>query len=287
MTIHINLSIVISVIFILLLLTKENNNNNIISNYNIQSALWKCPFYRIRETQYKAQYKEDIYVINYFLKRNISIFNRVFVEIGAFDGFDMSNTYALEIGYSWKGLLVEASVNIFNRLIKTNRPRSIKINAAVCNEEGFVEYNDNNVGLGGITKYINNKKVKKTYNVRCSPISKIIKENNIRYIDLFSLDVEGAEEEVLKTFDWNIPVRLWIIEVNAIKLNGSESEKQKCKNVQNTLIKHGYKYIGVSLSQSVNEFYENTNFYNLARKYMVEDNIIYRTKKCYYKENIN
>lgn len=259
---------------------KIMNSNFNKKHFNLNSPFWKCPNNTINKTQYKSQYNEDKYIINYFKEKKLKLFNRVYVEVGAFDGYDMSNTFALEHGYGWKGLLIEASPFIFKRLIKTERPRSIKINKAICNEDGYVEYNDNNIGLGGIAKYINNKNVRNKYNVSCSPISKIIKENDLRYVDVFSLDVEGAEEEVLKTFDWTIPVRLWIIEVNALVLNGSEIDKQKCRNVQNILKSHGYRYIGVSSQISVNEFYEKPNFDILIKQYIEEDNEVYRRKKC-------
>ena len=34
----------------------------------------------------------------------------------------------------------------------------------------------------------------------------------IKYVDFFSLDVEGSEARVLATMDWTIPVRVWCIE---------------------------------------------------------------------------
>merc|ERR1712019_310876 len=52
------------------------------------------------------------------------------------------------------------------------------------------------------------------YTVRCKPIGRMIREAGLRYIDLFSLDVEGAELAVLKTMDWSIPVCIWVIELD-------------------------------------------------------------------------
>ena len=34
----------------------------------------------------------------------------------------------------------------------------------------------------------------------------------LREIDAFILDVEGAELQVLRTMDWTVPVRVWLIE---------------------------------------------------------------------------
>lgn len=41
----------------------------------------------------------------------------------------------------------------------------------------------------------------------------LLRASGIKYIDLFSLDVEGSEMIVLDSMDWSIPVRVWCIEV--------------------------------------------------------------------------
>ena len=40
--------------------------------------------------------------------------NGIFIEVGAADGVDQSNTLLLEIKYSWTGLLVEPISDQFN-----------------------------------------------------------------------------------------------------------------------------------------------------------------------------
>lgn len=264
---------------------KINKNN--IKRFNIYSPIWTCPIYEVQNTKYPSQFGEDKFIVNYFIKNNKSPFNRVYLEVGAFDGYEMSNTYALEHGYGWRGLLIEGGPMLFDRLTKTDRPRSIKINKALCSEDGFVEFNDGAQGLGGLKKYEDKtneetriKWGQKKVKVQCAKITNLIRENDLRYIDVFSLDVEGAEEEVLNSFDWNIPVRLWIIEVNALVLNGSEIEKQKCIKVQDILKNHGYIYIGKSSKISVNEFYENLKFDELIKEYIKEDNEVYSFKHC-------
>ncbi len=43
---------------------------------------------------------------------------------------------------------------------------------------------------------------------------KILDECNITHIDAFFLDVEGAEQEVLDTFNWDIPVYIIAVETD-------------------------------------------------------------------------
>lgn len=294
----ISITTVLSVIIIVFISLKGSSDNNaehqqtnyekpINERFNVNSPFWACPIYQIQTTEYPAQFGEDKFIINYFEKKNLSPFNRVYIEVGAFDGYEMSNTYALEHGYGWKGLLIEGGPMLFDRLLHKDRPRSVKINKALCNNEGFVEFNDGAQGLGGLEKYENKnneatriKWGQKKVKVQCAPVTTLIKENGLRYIDIFSLDVEGAEEEVLNSFDWNIPVRIWIIEVNALVQGGTEEEKQRCRIVQNILKDHGYVFIGKASTISVNEFYENPKFDELIKGYIREDDEVYTFKHC-------
>lgn len=44
------------------------------------------------------------------------------------------------------------------------------------------------------------------YQVKSIPISDLLKDLNIQRVDLFSIDVEGGELQVLETFDWNFTI---------------------------------------------------------------------------------
>lgn len=71
----------------------------------------------------------------------------------------------------------------------------------------------------------------KSYEVDSIPLKDILflakqQGAKINLIDFLSIDVEGGELEVLKTFDWNIPVYLIMIE-----LYGTDIERdEKCRN---------------------------------------------------------
>ena len=57
--------------------------------------------------------------------------------------------------------------------------------------------------------------------VLCSPISDVLKAANVTHVDLFSLDVEGTEMQVLETFPFEfVSVDVWVIEhINPLKGN--------------------------------------------------------------------
>ena len=61
-------------------------------------------------------------------------------------------------------------------------------------------------------------------------------ETNLTYIDLLSLDVEGREYEVLKSWDFSI-----VIDIILLETLGVQPEKDEmCREI---LIKNNYKFI--------------------------------------------
>merc|ERR1719272_1345500 len=42
----------------------------------------------------------------------------------------------------------------------------------------------------------------------------MIQDAKLTEIHMFVLDVEGAEVRILETFDWSVPVYVWIVEVD-------------------------------------------------------------------------
>lgn len=141
--------------------------------------------------------------------------NGFFIELGAMNGIEYSNTLFFERNLNWTGVLIEPTSQ-FDQLI-SNRPNCKNFNYAVSETEGLVEFIGNGP-CGGIAKTlpelhrIGNGLGDEKYLVKSMPISKILEDLNIEKVDLFTIDVEGGELEVLKTFDWNIPVYIVLIE---------------------------------------------------------------------------
>ena len=77
----------------------------------------------------KSENGQDIFAL---LVSNFSR-DKMFVEIGAYDGITFSNTYLLEKKFGWTGLLVEPIPRNFNRIALTRESRSIL--AAATNED--------------------------------------------------------------------------------------------------------------------------------------------------------
>ena len=150
---------------------------------------------RLPCSEHYTQLNQDIFalLINRFKKG-------YFVEIGANDGYTLSNTVYLEEYFDWDGLLIEANPKYINNLMR----RNAKVcSNAVAKEEGYIEFID--AGLyGGIVStmdstHMSHTKLKSKIHVKSQSLEKIFKEFDVpNRIDFLSLDVEGGEKEILK-----------------------------------------------------------------------------------------
>lgn len=127
------------------------------------------------------------------------------LELGACDGLLYSNTLFFEIYLGFKGILIEPVKEFYDKLIK-NRPNSICYNNVISSSEKDVEILVNGAVSGikqnmtddFINKWHSKKNIRK---IKTKTLSNIFKEKNIKYIDFFSLDVEGGELDVLNTIN--------------------------------------------------------------------------------------
>lgn len=69
-----------------------------------------------------SQIKQDLFVLNMCKFKK----NGYFVEIGANDAYEDSNTYLLEKGYEWKGIMIEND-DKYVQSYKNERPNSIYV----------------------------------------------------------------------------------------------------------------------------------------------------------------
>ena len=162
--------------------------------------------------------------------------NGTYVEIGALDGVKYSNTKFFEDTLDWSGVLIEAQPHNAEKLAK-NRPHSAVVQEAVCAENETSVTFAGNGAVGGVVSEMtaehkkrwlrNNKEV----SVPCRPIGRMLREANIKAVDFFVLDVEGAELAVLRTMDWTIPVGVFVVEMG---------RGQRDQVVIDLLLKHGY-----------------------------------------------
>lgn len=195
--------------------------------------------------KFYSQYKQDEWLYNTYFKNKT---NGFFIEIGADDGVDKSNTKFFEDTLNWSGLCIEPSPDRF-KLLKSNR-KCICENAAVSDNIGEVNFLDISgwgKGLSGIVNKYNPNHVKrisdelknplnkghKYITVKTNTISNILDTNCITEIDFCTIDTEGGEFDIVKSFDLDkYNVKIFVIENNYNE-----------NNVKNYLLSKGYKYV--------------------------------------------
>lgn len=153
------------------------------------------------------------------LLKYINYNNGFYIECGANDGVDQSNTWHFEKFKNWHGILIEAHAEIFNELKKNRNKNNILINNfLVSNNYKSKIINISNNDL--MSKFSTIKE--ESFSARAITLTKILEKNNTpKLIDLFSLDVEGYEFEVLEGIDFkNYKFKYFLIETNNFnKLN--------------------------------------------------------------------
>ena len=137
--------------------------------------------------------------------------NGFFVELGAFNGLDYSNTAFFEFSRKWRGILIEPSFKCYEECIR-NRPNSISVNAACISNDYTLDTitgDFNNAAMasvGGIRIAASlGRSVDETIlkTVPARTLECIFNENNVTHIDFLSLDAEGYEYEILRGINLN------------------------------------------------------------------------------------
>lgn len=201
-----------------------------------------CALFALYANDYKSQAGQDTYCNEIFFRNKKK---GVFIDIGAHDGISFSNSWYFEKKLKWTGICIECNPVIFEKL-KENR-RCTCIYGCISDVEGAVKFRqvENNRGfemLSGIESKFDPKDIKRLDNrnaaftiidVPSYKLNNILEEHRLFYIDFLSLDVEGAEFDILKTIDFDrFHIRVMTIENN-----------YKKPDIRLFLESHGFRYI--------------------------------------------
>jgi FkbM family methyltransferase len=133
---------------------------------------------------YYSQSGQDKWVIDYYNHKT----DGYFIEVGAYDGIQTSNTFSLEKYLNWNGICIEANPTIFQKL--NNNRKSKNINCAINNFNGECFFDVDKVSSNGIK-------------VNCDTLNNTLLKNNCpKKIDYLSLDIEGYEIIALENLDF-------------------------------------------------------------------------------------
>jgi FkbM family methyltransferase len=187
---------------------------------------------------YKSQWKQDKLLNDKFFKNNI---NGIFVDIGAHDGIDKSNSYFFENILNWSGICIEPNPIIFDKL-KNNRS-SLNLNVGCYCVEGEFDfllntgYTEMLSGLKNtyckehLNRITNEQKLNggksKTIKIKTSVLNDIFDKNFISIIDYLSIDTEGSEYEILLGIDFD----KYHINIIDVEINYKDDKFDKIKKL--------------------------------------------------------
>ena len=215
------------------------NNGNSFRSKATKKLMDMNPGRVTRLKDFRSLGGEEVWMLHRFWGNPIPE-GKTYIEIGAVDGRLFSNTIALDKSWHWKGLLVEGSTKNALKLAN-NRPDAFTVHAAVCSEpgtltfygsgpQGHAEKSERRVLRGRMLKRDNTP-----HEVACGPMSDYEHQAGLTDVAMFIVDVEGAEEVVINTHDWQrVPVNVLMTEALA-----DEQDIEKNKQVRQTLVKHG------------------------------------------------
>ncbi|KAI9202757.1 uncharacterized protein BJ171DRAFT_513134 [Polychytrium aggregatum] len=173
------------------------------------------PSYQIPDDPqfYRSQSGQDRWILKWFqnaTQTRIPFAGKgVFIEFGARDGLDDSNTYLFESSFGWRGILAEA-IPQEQKSIMVNRQNSAVVDAGICNTGKAQFYAlDKASGWNGIVdSYDQQRKdkidtVASKIEVFCVRLDTLVEYFGLRRVNYMSVDTEGSELSSLMTFPWS------------------------------------------------------------------------------------
>jgi FkbM family methyltransferase len=154
----------------------------------------------------KSQLRQDLFALCHLgFKRN-----GYFVEFGATNGRDLSNTYLMEKELGWDGILAEPA-KVWHADLKKNRNCNIETSCIWKDTNSTLTFNQVAAPeLSTISSYSDtdlHKQARKegnTYEVKTISLSDLLlKYKAPKQIDYLSIDTEGSEYEILSSFDFS------------------------------------------------------------------------------------
>ncbi len=170
--------------------------------------------------------------------------NGWFIEAGAVNGIAGSNTYLLERAFGWTGVCVEPVPNFYEEL-RVNR-KCHTFNCCLTDQPGEVTFTLNVTAPGTSAmadslsdslkdRFYNASAKTRTVSMPGRPLSDLLDEVNApQFIEYFSLDVEGAEEKVLRPFPFH---------QRTFGCMTVERGAQHYTELRRMLAKHGYRHV--------------------------------------------
>lgn len=195
-----------------------------------------------------SQLGEDVWLLRNWI--NTPRKDLVIVDVGAYDPWVYSNSALLERNLGANCFLLEPNPARAAR-IQRLRSSSTVYCVAVSDSFGLAELAGSSA-VAGIRQHMTEQYLKRwdldeaaEFNAATIPLRALQSAEQMQFIDLLSIDVQGAELKVLDGIDWSTPIGCICIE-----LEGEDLEKdEQCRQM---LIDRGFV---LSARLAINEFW--------------------------------
>ena len=153
-----------------------------------------------------SELKQDYFVLNMLNFKK----GGYFVEFGSCNGLEFSNTLLLEKKFGWNGILAEPAKH-WHEELKKNRNCNIETDCVWKESGEKLIFNETKLALystienfSNIDLHTNLRKKGIMYQVNTISLEDLlIKYKAPKDIDYLSIDTEGSEYDILKSFDFN------------------------------------------------------------------------------------
>ncbi len=194
-------------------------------------------------SQSQSQLKQDLFVLNCLGFKK----NGYFVEFGATNGVDLSNSWLLEKKFNWNGILAEPA-RIWHENLHKNRKCHIETQCVWRTTGESLEFNEvEGSEFSTIADFSNSDHHHKTrnqgikYPVNTISLDDLLEKYNAPTdIDYLSIDTEGSEFDILEKFSF----QKYKIKIITVEHNYTQAREQ----LYTLLSRNGYKRIFESLS---------------------------------------
>jgi len=154
----------------------------------------------------RAQLRQDLFALSALDFKH----GGYFVEFGATDGIDLSNTYLLEKEFGWTGVLAEPA-QCWHAALRRNRTAHVETRCVWTVSGEILSFNEVEVGtLSTIASFsaadghAETRRLGRTYQVESITLNDLLGQFNApTVIDYLSIDTEGSEFEILKSVDFD------------------------------------------------------------------------------------
>jgi FkbM family methyltransferase len=154
----------------------------------------------------KSQLRQDLFVLSHLGFKK----NGFFVEFGATNGLDLSNSHLMEKEFEWNGILAEPAT-CWHKELKNNRTCHIETDCVWKDSKSVLTFNQVDVAeLSTINSFSDTdshseaRKNGRTYEVKTISLNDLLKKYNApKIIDYLSIDTEGSEYQILSHFDFS------------------------------------------------------------------------------------